>query len=77
MIPKPAEFTHMCNDLFWSFYTPEFEKLTWTGYDDSFWWTNIAPDENWRIQKDKNGNLYRLDIETNLVTQIKTNDLTR
>lgn len=70
-----AESRHSRNDLFWEMYfldmcTGEFVKLCWIGYNDDFWWNNVAPTEQARVRKSENGKSYRIDFDTNEVYEI-------
>lgn len=71
-----AEYHISRNDMFWERYfhdmvTGEFVKLRWTGYNDSFWWDNVAPTEQARVRKGSNGKSYRIDFNTNDVWEIQ------
>lgn len=70
-----AEARHLRNDLFWEMcffdmITNEFVNLRWTGYNDGFWWNNVAPTEQARVKKVNNGKSYKIDFATNEVWEI-------
>ena len=45
--------------------------IRWSGYDDGFWWNNVAATEHFTDRKgEATGKTYRLDPATNLVTVI-------
>jgi hypothetical protein len=55
-----ARFEKLSNDLFWNIYDSENDKIiTWQGYDDSFWWSNVSKTDNFRIR-----GKYKLNPET-------------
>ena len=71
-----AEYHISRNDMFWEIHfldivTSEFVKLTWMGYNDNFWWENVAPTEQARVRKGVNGKSYRIDFNTNEVWEIQ------
>jgi len=72
-----ADFDQLSNDLFWSFYHSEysedykehhFEKIKWTGYNDSYWWNTVSPEQTKRTCKC--GKVFEIDFRTNEVNQI-------
>lgn len=64
-----AKFNQSRNDLHWSFWAGEDKFIVWGGYDDGFWWNNVANTEHFTDRKGKaTGKTYRLDPATNLVT---------
>lgn len=72
-----AESRHSRNDLYWVIYfldmvTGEFIKLRWIGYNDGFWWNNVAPTEQARVIKGTNGKSYRIDFNTGEVWEVQS-----
>ena len=65
-----AEFDKLSRDLFWSIYTPDGELIRWSGYDDNYWWYNVAHTEKFTDRKDNKGNIWRLDANTDEVSLI-------
>lgn len=70
-----AEYGSSRNDMYWELHfldmvSGEFVKLTWTGYNDGFWWNNVAPTEQARARKGKNGKQYRIDFNTDEVFEV-------
>lgn len=62
-----ARFEKLYNDLFWSIYDLDSDKIiTWRGYNDSFWWNNVARTESFQVR-----GKYRLNPFTNEVTELK------
>lgn len=63
-----AELTASNNDLIWkySFYTDDlvWVKLFWWGYNDSYWWNEVAPTEDARTIKGEDGRKYSIDFKT-------------
>jgi hypothetical protein len=58
-----ARFQRLRNDLFWEIFDREQDKfIKWMGYDDSFWWNNVANSEQFQVR-----GKYRLDPFTNEV----------
>lgn len=46
-----ARFQQLRNDLFWEVWDSEQQKsIKWMGYDDSFWWNNVATSEQFQIR---------------------------
>lgn len=37
-----SNFTQLRNDLYWSVYAGEDSNIRWSGYDDLYWWDNVA-----------------------------------
>jgi len=63
-----AKFTRIGNDLYWTI-SIDGNKLEWVGYNDSFWWKNIATNEEYStrtIGKRK----FKIDFRTNIVEEI-------
>lgn len=67
MATVEAKFSQSRNDLHWSLWAGEDGFVRWSGYDDSFWWDNISPKAEWRLQYGKSGTRYTLDPRTNRV----------
>lgn len=58
-----ARFQRLRNDLFWEVFDREQDKfIRWMGYDDSYWWNNVANSEQFQVR-----GKYRLDPFTNEV----------
>lgn len=75
-----AKHTRLQNDLFWEGFTPSEwekgkhimgEKLNWTGYNDAYWWDNVATNIKFTRQRDSKNRLWQLDPVNNTVTLIK------
>ena len=67
MSVRIARFEQIRNDLFWTLYDSESDKLIrWQGYDDSYWWQNISKTDQFRVR-----GKYRLDPITNKVTTLE------
>ena len=39
-----ADFSQSRNDMHWKVFDADDKFVRWTGYDDDFWWSNIAKD---------------------------------
>ncbi len=70
-----AAFDQLSNDLFWSWYHSDFstedhhfQKLQWTGYNDSFWWNNVSVNQS--IRECSCGKKFKLDFSTNEVEEV-------
>lgn len=80
----PAEFTCRRNDMFWKFWQArtvavgqfEWFKATWTGYNDSNWWVNVAPNARRMKCTGDMGTtvVLEIDFHTNRVKEV-TNEL--
>jgi hypothetical protein len=59
------KYSHLGNDLFWTAYhhkgSDHFEKITWTGYNDSYWWSNVADTEQFTVRQCTCGDSFKLD----------------
>lgn len=75
-----AERNQYSNDLFWNCWTSSDwkrgkyiagEKLEWSGYNDKYWWDNVATDWRFTHQTDSKGRTWELNPKTNEVTRIK------
>jgi hypothetical protein len=61
---KKVRFQQLRNDLFWEVWDDETQKtVRWSGYDDGYWWQNVATSEEWQTR-----GKYRLNPTTNIVT---------
>ena len=60
-----ATFNSYSRDLFWSYFI-DGKTCRWTGYDDNYWWTNVAISDQFQIRKHKD-KYYKLNPETNEV----------
>ena len=61
-----ARFQKLYNDLFWEIFDREQDEfIKWQGYNDSFWWNNVANSEQFQVR-----GIYRLDPFTNTVSLI-------
>lgn len=69
-----ATLDQLGNDLFWTWYHLDFsndrhmQKISWTGYNDHYWWNKVAPQQN--TQSCSCGKKFRIDFETNEVEEI-------
>lgn len=64
-----AKFSQSRNDLSWSHWDGADGFIRWSGYDDSFWWTEIATDSERMTQIGPvSGRIYILDPQTDTVT---------
>lgn len=69
-----ANFSQSRNDMYWSIYDLGEGRITWTGYDDGYWWGNVAKNEKWRTRVGaKTGRTYTLDPLTNMVSVTDAN----
>ena len=57
------------NDLFWSLFV-DGERLTWTGYNDDYWWDKVSKSGAARERVTKTGRRFAIDFETSIVTEI-------
>jgi len=57
-----ATFNCHSRDLYWSRFI-DGETCRWSGYDDGYWWTNVAKSEQFQIRTHKDRR-YRLDPDT-------------
>lgn len=63
----------LSNDLSWSVYHRDgdhFEKVSWTGYNDNYWWQNVAPTEQFLIRACKCGKKFKLDPDEQTVMEL-------
>ena len=59
-----ARFQQLRNDLFWEIFDREQGKfIKWMGYDDSYWWNNVAKSEQFQVR-----GKYKLNPISNEVT---------
>lgn len=59
-----ARFQKLYNDLFWEVFDSKQQKfIKWQGYNDSYWWDNVAISDQFQIRGE-----YRLDPFTNTVS---------
>lgn len=63
---KKAVSDRIRNDLFWHTFDKDGQRVTWQGYDDSFWWEKVATSDQFQV---KNG--LRLDPFTGMVSEEK------
>lgn len=64
-----AKFSQSRNDLSWSHWDGADGFIRWPGYDDSFWWTEVATDTGKMTQIGPvSGRIYILDPQTDTVT---------
>lgn len=73
---KYADFDQLRNDLFWDFNeydltTSHFHKVKWTGYNDNYWWNNVATQEGYNIKKCECGKSFQLNYNNNEVEELK------
>lgn len=70
-----AKFQRLGQDLFWEFMEIDFDggckfvTVRWQGYDDPFWWLNVAPTRE--IAVGSNGRKYKIDFCTNDVVEVE------
>ena len=72
---KVTEIKHekLSNDLFWTAYHSDgdhFERLSWSGYNDGFWWQNVEPTDQFKIRKCKCGKSFRLNEGNTKATEV-------
>lgn len=71
-----AEFRIYRNDMFWDFHKIdcdngfEFVKVKWTGYNDDYWWNNVATTEEAQVRVGSNGRKYRINFRTCEVNEV-------
>lgn len=72
-----AEFNQLRNDLYWTWYHStyqgsehHFNKLSWVGYDDDYWWNSIATQAGKNIRVCSCGKQFKLDYQTNYVSEV-------
>lgn len=65
---EKARFSQSRNDMYWSIYAGDAGFVRWTGYDDDYWWKNIAPSKNWQKRTAKDGRVFTLNPVTCDVT---------
>jgi hypothetical protein len=66
---KAAMFSSIGNNMYWITNHPEDGKLTWFGYDDTYWWKNISETDEFRIKVGPvTGNTYKLNAQNNILT---------
>lgn len=63
-----ATFKSLSRDLYWSCFIGK-STCRWSGYDDKYWWSNVAPSEQFQVREHE-GKKYRLNPETNEVTAL-------
>jgi hypothetical protein len=72
-----AEFRIYRNDMFWDFHKIdcdngfELVKVKWTGYNDEFWWNNVAPTEEAQVKVGSNGRKYKINFRTCEVVEVE------
>jgi len=63
-----ARFQQLRNDLFWEIFDNEQNKLIrWTGYDDYYWWNNVAKSKEFQVR-----GKYQLNPVTNEVSILES-----
>lgn len=66
---ETASFDVSRNDLCWSYYDSKDGSIRWWGYNDGFWWLNVAPSNQFRKQTGKiTGLVYTLDPHSHSIT---------
>lgn len=64
-----AEFSQSRNDLYWKVFDQQDKFVRWAGYDDDFWWENVAKDpKRFTRVGAVSGKTYYLDPHTSKVT---------
>lgn len=74
-----VQYQSLGNDLFWTAYHREgshFERLSWSGYNDGFWWHNVEPTDQFKVTKCKCGKEFRLNEGNKEATELQpTNEV--
>jgi hypothetical protein len=60
-----ARFQQIRRDMFWEIFDGK-DFVKWNGYDDAYWWENVANSDQFQIR-----GKYRLNPHINEVTEIK------
>ena len=63
-----ANFSKHNNDLYWNI-SIDGIKLEWIGYNDTFWWQNVATSEEHQI-RNIGERKFKIDFRTNIVEEI-------
>jgi hypothetical protein len=64
-----ATFERLSRDLYWT-YWHEGERVSWSGYDDAYWWDRVSTTEQSSIRTLKSGKKLRVDFKTNAVFEV-------
>lgn len=67
--PIRARFDKLRRDLYWNLWH-EGREFKWGGYDDRYWWDNVAPKPETR-RRTVDGITLELDFKTGIVTVLK------
>lgn len=73
-VTTEVEFNQLSNDLFWSCYHKagdHFKRITWQGYDDAYWWTQVATSPEARRRKCECGRTFEIDFQTHAVKEVE------
>lgn len=62
-----ARFSVYGRDLYWSFFDKDDGFIRWNGYDDGFWWNNVASGNQFRRRTGDSGRVYVLDPDSDRV----------
>ena len=65
---QQARFSQSRNDMYWSIYDECDGFVRWAGYDDEYWWDNVATTEQARVRIGKSGRRYTIDFSTGAVS---------
>jgi hypothetical protein len=64
-----AKFNNIGRDLYWRFYDMDDGSIQWGGYDDEYWWNNVAVSDQFRKRVGaKSGRVYILNAGNDQVT---------
>lgn len=69
-----AEFRQHRNDMYWSYYDSEDGIISFNGYDDSYWWNNVAPTRYTKVGKNS-GKKYTIDYSMGKITITDKNEI--
>ena len=61
-----ATQNQLSNDLYWAFYRSGHSTLRWSGYNDAYWWNNVAKSDGFQIRQN-GGHTFKLNPATNEV----------
>ena len=72
-----AEFKSYRNDMFWDFFAIDYDnnydivKVKWMGYNDDYWWKNVATTDEAQVRVGSNGRKYRINFNTCEVKEVE------
>lgn len=64
---RNTNFSRIGKNLTWTYYDVVDGTITWTGWDEDFWWNNIAHTQSFHTQLGSSGRRYRLNPRTGIV----------